>query len=250
MPFDIDPSLGGNVPPREFGVVTAACPVGSVKFVVVSTVLLELVSGGVSPGALIVDDAPVVLPSWTTSYCFCSRWMSPWRWQAAPNARRKAAGTINLAFILRGAVACCMPRLASMNDESAIRATFTKQELMRTLGASLGRVGEGEVEIVLPWRTELGQQAGLLHAGVIASIADSACGFAALTLMEAGADVVSVEFKLNLLAPARGERFAARARVVRGGRTLTVATADVFAITDEGETLVATMLGTMMSRKP
>jgi uncharacterized protein (TIGR00369 family) len=136
-----------------------------------------------------------------------------------------------------------------MNDEAAIRATFSKQELMRTLGASLGAVAPGAVEIVLPWRPELGQQAGILHAGVLASIADTACGLAALTLMEAGADVLSVEFKLNLLAPARGEHFAARARVVRAGRTLTVTAADVSAIDSGTETIVATMLGTMISRK-
>jgi uncharacterized protein (TIGR00369 family) len=135
-----------------------------------------------------------------------------------------------------------------MNDEAAIRATFSKQELMRTLGASLGAVAPGTVEIVLPWRPELGQQAGVLHAGALASIADTACGLAALTLMEEGAGVVSVEFKLNLLAPARGERFAARARVVRAGRTLTVSAADVFAIDGGTETIVATMLGTMMAR--
>lgn len=136
-----------------------------------------------------------------------------------------------------------------MNDEAAIRATFSKQELMRTLGASLAAVAPGAVEVALPWRPELGQQAGVLHAGVLATIADTACGLAALTLMEAGADVVSVEFKLNLLAPARGERFAARGRVLRAGRTLTVSAADVFAINGGTETIVATMLGTMMARK-
>jgi uncharacterized protein (TIGR00369 family) len=137
-----------------------------------------------------------------------------------------------------------------MNDEAAIRATFSKQGLMRTLGASLAAVTPGAVEVVLPWRPELGQQTGVLHAGALTSIADTACGLAALTLMEEGADVLSVEFKLNLLAAARGERFTARARVVRAGRTLTVAAADVFAIDSSGtETIVATMLGTMISRR-
>jgi uncharacterized protein (TIGR00369 family) len=135
-----------------------------------------------------------------------------------------------------------------VNDEAVIRATFSKQELMRTLGASLAAIAPGAVEIALPWRPELGQQAGVLHAGALASIADTACGLAALTLMDEGADVVSVEFKLNLLAPARGQRFTARARVVRAGRTLTVSAADVFAIDGGTETIVATMLGTMMSR--
>lgn len=116
---------------------------------------------------------------------------------------------------------------------------------MATLGAELTRVGPGEVHVAISFRNDLGQQSGSLHAGVIASIADSACGGAALTLMPAGSDVVSVEFKLNLLAPSVGERFVAQARVVRAGKTLTVCTADVIA---DGKTVVATMLGTFMRR--
>ncbi len=116
---------------------------------------------------------------------------------------------------------------------------------MRVLGAELALVQAGRVEVVLRSRPDLTQQAGLLHAGVIAAVADSACGYAALTLMPAGSDVVSVEFKLSLLAPARGDRFVARGEVIRAGRTLTVCRADVFG---ENETLVATMLGTMMRR--
>ena len=106
------------------------------------------------------------------------------------------------------------------------------------------RIAAGEVDISLSWRDDFGQQSGVLHAGVLASIADSACGYAALTLMPAGSDVVSVEFKLNLLAPAKGAEFVARGRVVRAGKTITATAADVFA----GETLVATMLATMMRR--
>jgi uncharacterized protein (TIGR00369 family) len=119
---------------------------------------------------------------------------------------------------------------------------------MSTIGAKPGRVAAGEAEIELPFSERIGQQSGVVHAGVIAAIADSACGGAALTLMPPGSDVVSVEFKLNLLAPARGERFVARARVLRAGKTLTVCSADVIAIADGEETLVATMLGTMMRR--
>ena len=119
---------------------------------------------------------------------------------------------------------------------------------MATLGATIGRIAPGEVEIVLPFRKELTQQTGFIHAGVLAAIADSACGGAALTMWPAGSDVVSIEFKLNLLAPAAGERFVARARVVRGGKTITATIADVFAISGGSETLVATMLGTMMRR--
>jgi uncharacterized protein (TIGR00369 family) len=106
----------------------------------------------------------------------------------------------------------------------------------------------GEVEILLPFRSDLGQQNGLIHAGVLAAIADSACGGAAFSLMPPGSNVLSIEFKLNLLAPAAGETFAARARVIRPGKTVTACAADVFAISAGGEVLVATMLGTMMRR--
>ena len=135
-------------------------------------------------------------------------------------------------------------RLPNPAFEAAVRESFDRQQLMRTIGAELVRVAAGEVHIALSWRADLTQQSGVLHAGVLASIADSACGYAALTLMPAGSDVVSIEFKLNLLAPAKGSQFIARGRVVRAGRTITTAAADVFA----GESIVATMLGTMMRR--
>src|SRR5450432_1437967 len=111
----------------------------------------------------------------------------------------------------------------------AVHESFQRQRFLRMIGAKLIRVAPGEVEIELPVRAELEQQASSIHGGVITAIADSACGYAALTLMPAGSDVVSVEFKVNLLAPARGERFVARGRVLRSGRTLTVCTADVVA---------------------
>ena len=129
--------------------------------------------------------------------------------------------------------------------EASVRESFQRQKLMSTIGAELVRVAVGEVDIALAWRDNLTQQGGVLHAGVIASIADSACGYAALTLMPADSEVVSVEFKINLLAPAAGSRFVARGRVVRAGGTITTTAADVFA----GETLVATMLATMMKRR-
>ncbi len=114
---------------------------------------------------------------------------------------------------------------------------------MSTIGARLVRVAPGEVDIELDFCDDLTQQSGTLHAGVLSSIADSACGYAALSLMPEGSNVVSVEFKLNLLAPATSS-IVARARVLRAGRTLTVTSADVLA----GETLIATMLATMMRR--
>ena len=128
--------------------------------------------------------------------------------------------------------------------EVVIRQSFSRQGLMTAIGAKLARVAPGEIEVELAFRTDLGQQNGFLHAGIVAAIADSACGYAAQTLMAAGRDVLSVEFKLNLLAPAIGALFVARAKVLRSGRTLTVVSADVLA---DGK-LVATMLGTMIAR--
>lgn len=126
-----------------------------------------------------------------------------------------------------------------------VRESFARQRIMAWFGAELARLGPGEVDIALPFRDELTQQNGFLHAGVVATIADSACGYAALSLAPAGHDVLAVEFKLNLLAPATGPRIVARARVLRPGRTLTVCRADVLALRADGEHLVATMLGTM-----
>lgn len=122
--------------------------------------------------------------------------------------------------------------------------SFPKQQFMTLIGATLESAGDGEVVIALPFRADLVQQSGTLHAGVVAAIADTACGYAALTKMPDGSNVLSVEFKINLLAPAVGSRFVAKARVVRSGRTLTVVTADVFA----DDTIIATMLATMIRR--
>ena len=131
--------------------------------------------------------------------------------------------------------------------ETRVRLSFGEQRAMATIGASLGTVEPGAVDVILPFRDDLTQQDGFLHAGVVAAVADSACGYAAHTLMPATARVLSIEFKLNLLAPAVGERIEARARVIRAGRTITVCRADVVAITDKTEKLVATMTGTMMT---
>ena len=133
--------------------------------------------------------------------------------------------------------------------ESRVRASFAAQKLMRTLRAELGKVAPGEIDIEIPFSEELTQQNGFIHAGVITSIADSACGYAAYTLMAADQSVLSVEFKVNLLAPAIGEKFTARAQVIKPGRTLTVCRADVFAINNGEEKMIATMLATMIARK-
>jgi uncharacterized protein (TIGR00369 family) len=129
----------------------------------------------------------------------------------------------------------------------AVANNFAHQPVMSLIGARLARVEPGIVEIELPFRADLTQQDGFLHAGVITTVADSAAGYAAFTLMPAGSRVLSIEFKVNLLRPARGELFVARAEVIKAGRTLTVVRADVFAPTAKGEReLVATMQGTMM----
>jgi uncharacterized protein (TIGR00369 family) len=127
-----------------------------------------------------------------------------------------------------------------------VRASFASQRLMSTFGARLLRVAPGEVHIELPFRDDLTQQHGYLHAGAVAAIADTACGYAAITLIAADATVLSVEFKLNLLAPARGDRLIARGRVLRPGRTLTVCTGEVVAVTASRETAVAAILATMI----
>jgi len=129
-----------------------------------------------------------------------------------------------------------------------VAGSFAQQPIMNLIGARLSLVEPGVVEITLPYRADLTQQHGYLHAGVVATIADSACGYAAFTLMPAGSNVLSVEFKVNLLRPAQGVEFVTRAEVIKAGRTLTVVRADVFGIDDKaGRELVATMQGTMIS---
>ncbi len=128
-----------------------------------------------------------------------------------------------------------------------VRDNFAQQQFMAALGATLSSVKHGAVEIVVPFRSDLTQQNGLLHAGVITSVLDSACGYAALSLAPEGADVLSVEFKVNLLSPAVGDRFIARAQVKRAGRQITVCAADAFAVRGHEEKLVATMLATIMT---
>lgn len=138
---------------------------------------------------------------------------------------------------------------APLNPSFAEEVTqnFAQQPVMNLIGARLAHVEPGVVEIELPFRADLTQQDGYLHAGVITTVADSAAGYAAFTLMPAGSRVLSIEFKVNLLRPARGELFVARAEVIKAGRTLTVVRADVFASSENPEKeLVATMQGTMM----
>ena len=143
-------------------------------------------------------------------------------------------------------------RLAALNPqfEAEVRSSFARQRVMGWIGAQLTRVEPGVCEITLPYKAELTQQNGFLHAGIITTVADSACGYAAYSLMPAGSDVLSVEFKVNLMRPAKGTTFTAIAEVLKPGKTLTVVRADVFAVDEQSErNLVATMLGTMMGMK-
>ena len=132
------------------------------------------------------------------------------------------------------------------NYEQRVRASFSRQGLMKHLGARLSVLKPGHAEIRAAHRGELTQQHGYFHAGVSGSLADSACGYAAYTLMPADASVLTVEYKMNLLAPADGEVLIARARVVRSGKTLKICMADVFARKGEAETHCATVLATIM----
>ena len=131
--------------------------------------------------------------------------------------------------------------------DARVRASFARQAFMATLGAEIARIAPGRFDIQLPIRDAHTQQHGFVHAGVLATIGDSACGYAAATLMPADVAVLSIEFKINLLAPARGEMVVARAHVVRAGRTVTVCQAEIVAIEQGEERLVATLMGTMMT---
>jgi uncharacterized protein (TIGR00369 family) len=133
------------------------------------------------------------------------------------------------------------------NVEQRVRASFYRQGLMKTLGARLGHVAPGQVEIFLIPGPDVSQQHGFVHAGAVSAIADSAAGYAALSLMPINRGVLTTEFKINLLAPAIGERIVARGKVVKAGRTLTLAQADVFAENEGKERLIAFLTATMMA---
>jgi uncharacterized protein (TIGR00369 family) len=131
--------------------------------------------------------------------------------------------------------------------ERRVRESFLRQGLMRLLGAEVAELRAGECEIRVAFRKELTQQHGYFHGGVTAAIADSACGYSAYSLMPADCSVLTVEYKINLIAPADGEALIARARVLRAGKTLKVCAADVFAVRGGVETLCATSLSTIVT---
>ncbi len=130
--------------------------------------------------------------------------------------------------------------------EKRIRDSFSRQPFMATIGASLTRVEPGRVDISAPFSDHIAQQHGFIHGGVVGAIADNAAGYAAYSLMNADDSVLTVEYKLNLLAPAKGERVEARAEVMRPGRTLTIVRSDVSAYDDDKETLCATAVVTLI----
>lgn len=136
----------------------------------------------------------------------------------------------------------------SVDFEERVRASFARQNVMMTMGAELTSVTPGIVEIEMPFSEALTQQHGFLHAGIISAALDSACGYAAFSLMPENAAVLTIEFKVNLLAPGKGERFLFRGSVTKPGRTIIVADGQAYAFAADGEAkLIATMTGTMMT---
>lgn len=142
-----------------------------------------------------------------------------------------------------------LPALTPLDPDFAnrVRVSFARQQFMETLGATLGTVEPGFVEIQLPINPAITQQHGFVHAGAVASIADSACGYAAFSLMPVDAGVLAVEFKINLMAPAKGEMLIARGQVLRAGRTLSVCQAEVVAVSEGVEKTVALLTSTVMT---
>jgi uncharacterized protein (TIGR00369 family) len=131
--------------------------------------------------------------------------------------------------------------------QERIRSSFAKQGLMRTLGARLEHISPGVVEIAMRPNDAISQQHGFTHAGAVSAIADSAAGYAALSVMPPGTGVLTTEFKINFVAPAAGDRIVARRRVVKAGRTLTVAQTEVFAESGGEEKLIALLIATIMT---
>jgi len=134
--------------------------------------------------------------------------------------------------------------------EAAVRDSFALQGFMTTLGARLVHVAPGEVDIELPCAPALSQQDGFVHGGATTSVLDTACGYAAMTLVAPGVRGLTVDFTVHLLEPAQGERIVAQGRVVRGGRTLTVARGEAFAVQREERVLVAVMTATIVTMAP
>ena len=138
------------------------------------------------------------------------------------------------------------PAIETADLVSRVQQSFAQQGAMQTLGAELTRIELGAVDICLDWAQGLTQQHGFLHAGMVSTALDSACGYAGLTQMPADAAVLTIEFKINLLAPAKGQRFRMEGRVIKPGRTITVTEGRAYAIDNGQEKLIATMGCTLM----
>ena len=135
------------------------------------------------------------------------------------------------------------------NYAERIRASFRRQKIMEGIAARLTDVTPGAVEIELPFREDLTQQHGFIHAGIVTAVVDTACGYAALSLMPENSEVLTVEYKINFVSPAVGDRLIAKGQVIKPGRTVTVCAGHVFAAHDGKENLVATMLASMIRRE-
>jgi uncharacterized protein (TIGR00369 family) len=133
--------------------------------------------------------------------------------------------------------------------EARIRSSFARQGLMETIGARLLKVGPAETQIELSYSKAITQQHGFVHAGIVSTLADNACGYAAYSLMPADSEILGVENKINFLAPAKGERFVGIGRVIKAGRTLAVCSGEVWAYNSGEKTLVAVMQSTLMTVK-
>lgn len=131
--------------------------------------------------------------------------------------------------------------------EEKVRESFNRQKIMKMINASIISIKPGVAELSLPYQSSLTQQHGFIHAGIVSTVLDSACGYAAFSLMPAGAAVLTIEFKINLLSPAKGEYFRAIGKVKKPGRNITVTEGELFAMENGKQKLAATMLGTIMS---
>lgn len=137
------------------------------------------------------------------------------------------------------------PRFAGW--ETKVRDSFARQNAMKSIGVQIAEIAPGKLTLSMPFQPEFTQQHGFIHAGIITTALDSCCGYAAHSLMDEHASVLSVEFKSNFLSPAKGDRFLFRGEVVKAGRTITVAEASAFAVTQDQEKLIATMTATLMA---
>jgi uncharacterized protein (TIGR00369 family) len=131
--------------------------------------------------------------------------------------------------------------------EQRVRDSFAQQNVMKTIGAKIKSVTPGQVSIGIPYSDELTQQHGFIHGGIVATVLDSACGYAAFSLMPENAAVLTIEFKINLLSPAKGDWFEAVGCVKKPGRNITVSEGELYAYDGEDKKLIASMIGTMMS---